>query len=290
MNPEGERMGKITRAMERVRRERSETGDSTPLPPPEGSPEPSGDLEMHREMALLYQHIDSLLRGSPRKVIQFIAAREGEGTSTIVREFAKTSATILGKSVFLFDADLQNSLSGPAGGETPDPPAAGERTADAHPNPRERHPRNRRRTHGRRERAETVRETGGGTGEGNPGKGETALVPREGGQSTAVCLIPQDFAFIQKQFYSPQIDGFWENLRQKFELVLIDSPPLSVSPDGIAISSRVDGVVLVLEAEKTRWPVVENLKDQILKSGGNLLGIVFNKRRFYIPESIYRRI
>lgn len=206
---------------------------------------------MHKEMAVLYQHIDSLLEGSPKKVIQFIAAREGEGTSTVVREFARTSASILGKSVLLFDADKPDFDA--------DPPAEG---------------------------------ISGDNGNGdapNPG----AIVKNDAGDasaSTAVCLIPQNSHFIQKQFYSSGIEDFWENLRKKFDLVLVDSPPLANSPDGIAIARRVDGVVLVLEAEKTRWPVAENLRDQILKSGGRILGVVLNKRRFYIPEAIYRWI
>jgi protein-tyrosine kinase len=65
---------------------------------------------------------------------------------------------------------------------------------------------------------------------------------------------------------------------------------MSASPDGIAIARRVDGVVLVLEAEKTRGPVAENLKERIQKNGGNLLGIIFNKRRHYIPEFLYKRL
>jgi Mrp family chromosome partitioning ATPase len=52
----------------------------------------------------------------------------------------------------------------------------------------------------------------------------------------------------------------------------------------------VDGVVLVVEAEKTRWQVVENLKEKIQNVGGNIIGVVFNKRRFYIPEALYKRL
>jgi Mrp family chromosome partitioning ATPase len=103
-----------------------------------------------------------------------------------------------------------------------------------------------------------------------------------------VCLIPRNAFGIQKHFYSPQIDAFWENLREKFDLILIDSPSFESSPDGIAISRRVDGVVLVLEAERTRWPVAERLKERILLNGGNILGIAFNKRRYYIPDFVYR--
>jgi len=71
-------------------------------------------------------------------------------------------------------------------------------------------------------------------------------------------------------------------------LIIVDSPPASMFPDGPAIVSRLDGVILVVEAEKTRWHVALSVKEKILKSGGNILGIVFNKRRLYIPEFIYR--
>lgn len=217
-------MAKIYEALEQAQRERMREKDPFPVPvhedPQETPREP--ELEMHREMALLYQHIDSLLDGSPKKVIQFIAAREGEGTTTIVQEFARTSATILGKSVFLFDADVGNALPRSAGGAE-------------------------------------------GTGEGqdfpDPELGGNVL--RDERASTTVCLIPQTACGVRKYFYSPQIDSFWENLRKQFDLVLIDSPSFETSPDGIAIARRMDGVVIVLEAEKTRWPVAERLIEQI---------------------------
>jgi len=243
-------MAKIYEALKQAQRERTREESPFPPPAPEDPRKSSPESAMHQEMALLYRQIDSLLHGSPKKVIQFIAAREGEGTTTIVREFARTTATILGKSVFLFDADLQNTRSSPAAADGP-------------------------------EDGVTVPD-GPEVMEANVARNEPA--------TTAVCLIPQDFSDIRKYFYSPNIDSFWESLRQQFDLILIDSPPFETSPDGVAISGRVDGVVLVLEAEKTRWPVAENLKEQILLSGGNILGIVFNKRRYYIPEFVYRQI
>jgi Mrp family chromosome partitioning ATPase len=81
-----------------------------------------------------------------------------------------------------------------------------------------------------------------------------------------------------------------DKLRANFELVLIDSAPLAISPDGLAIASKVDGVVLVVEAEKSRWQTVKRLRDSIHRVGGNMLGVVLNKRRFYIPQSIYRHL
>jgi len=53
---------------------------------------------------------------------------------------------------------------------------------------------------------------------------------------------------------------------------------------------KVDGVIFVVEAEKTRWPVAVASKEKVVKHGGNILGMVFNKRRFYIPEAVYKRM
>ncbi len=52
----------------------------------------------------------------------------------------------------------------------------------------------------------------------------------------------------------------------------------------------VDGVIIVVEAEKTRWQVALSLKEKIINNGGNILGLVFNKRQYYIPQFIYDRL
>jgi len=49
-----------------------------------------------------------------------------------------------------------------------------------------------------------------------------------------------------------------------------------------------EGLVLVVEAEETRSAVAKKVRDQILMQEGNLLGMVFTKRRLYIPESLYK--
>jgi Mrp family chromosome partitioning ATPase len=79
-------------------------------------------------------------------------------------------------------------------------------------------------------------------------------------------------------------------LRERFDYVLLDAPPAATSPVGLSLAGLADGVVLVVEAEKTRWPVAAGTKDQIVKHGGQLLGIALNKRKYHIPESVYQRL
>ncbi len=90
------------------------------------------------------------------------------------------------------------------------------------------------------------------------------------------------------RLHSPRLGEVLQHLRQRHDLIVIDSPPVDQSLDGVAISPHADGVVLVVEAEKTRSSAVRKLQERIVKSGGHILGIVLNKRKYYIPSYIYK--
>ncbi len=82
----------------------------------------------------------------------------------------------------------------------------------------------------------------------------------------------------------------WTHIRKQFDMILIDTAPIDISDEGLELCAAADGVVMVVEAEKTRSQVISNLRDRITHSGGNLLGMVFNKQRHYIPKWVYTRI
>ena len=81
---------------------------------------------------------------------------------------------------------------------------------------------------------------------------------------------------------------FWAELRRTVMLTVVDTPPPSRSFDGIILCGAMDAVLLVVAAESTRVPVVEELRDTLLSQGANLAGVVLNRRRLYIPRVIYR--
>jgi hypothetical protein len=56
----------------------------------------------------------------------------------------------------------------------------------------------------------------------------------------------------------------------------------------IALSRKVSGVLLVVEAEKTRAPLIEQARRVIETGGGRVLGVILNKRKHHIPGWIYR--
>ena len=45
-----------------------------------------------------------------------------------------------------------------------------------------------------------------------------------------------------------------------------------------------------LSGYKVSPPIASSVKEKIIKNGGNVLGVVFNKRRFYIPDWLYKRL
>ena len=79
----------------------------------------------------------------------------------------------------------------------------------------------------------------------------------------------------------------WSNLRSRFDMVVLDMPPLEVSRAGLKVAVACDGVVVVVEAEKTRAPVVKDLIERLRAVRGNVLGTVLNKRRFHLPKRLY---
>lgn len=80
----------------------------------------------------------------------------------------------------------------------------------------------------------------------------------------------------------------WDELRKRFDVIVLDLPASSESRLGLVCATLCDGVVVVVEAEKTRAPVVENLISSLRSVGANLLGTILNRRRFYLPQRIYR--
>jgi Mrp family chromosome partitioning ATPase len=79
----------------------------------------------------------------------------------------------------------------------------------------------------------------------------------------------------------------YNRLRDQFELIVVDCPPVG---DGYSslLPEAVDGVILVVQAEKTRPAVIARARDVVLQAGGQVLGAVLNRRTNYIPEFLYK--
>ena len=74
------------------------------------------------------------------------------------------------------------------------------------------------------------------------------------------------------------------------DVVFIDAAPVTLYPDARALAPLVDGVILVVEADVTPVAVANRAVELIRDTGANLLGVVLNKRRDYIPDRVLQLV
>ncbi len=91
-------------------------------------------------------------------------------------------------------------------------------------------------------------------------------------------------------FRSTEFNRLLLSASETFNLVILDTPPITQCAETRYLSGKVDGVILVLEAEKTRKHIAIEAKKNIEKAGGKVLGVILNNVKYRIPEWLYRRI
>lgn len=88
-----------------------------------------------------------------------------------------------------------------------------------------------------------------------------------------------------------KIDAFKEKLdsmKKDFDYVILDGHSILSSSDVPLVAKHFDGIIMVVECEKTKWEVVQQAKEKLNNVGGNILGIVLNKRKYHIPRIFYK--
>ena len=75
---------------------------------------------------------------------------------------------------------------------------------------------------------------------------------------------------------NPRFRGMINYLRDNFDYVIIDTPPLGNVIDAATVSQCCDGSVLVVASEKTSRQLAADVKNQLEMSNQNILGVVLN--------------
>ncbi len=197
------------------------------------------------EMMGLYQAMNTALGRKTSRVVQFIGTQAGEGCSTIVHHLAGAAAARVEESVLLLDLNPGPSYSD----------VTLDATFQYH--------------------METLNI--------QAAPFDKAFCQTEQGNLTVSTFSPKSDPILALLDMSHD-DGLWERLRERFSLILIDAPPAAVSHMGFSLLERCDGVVLVVRAEKTRWPAAVNVKERVVRGGGKIIGAVYNDQRHYTPQ------
>ncbi|MDS0526516.1 CpsD/CapB family tyrosine-protein kinase [Clostridium sp. SHJSY1] len=75
---------------------------------------------------------------------------------------------------------------------------------------------------------------------------------------------------------SKYMETFLESLKDLYDIIIIDSAPLNSISDSQILGAKVDGVLMVIRANKTKRDSIVEAKDLLEKVSANLLGVVLN--------------
>ena len=67
-----------------------------------------------------------------------------------------------------------------------------------------------------------------------------------------------------------------QDLRSEFDVIIIDSPPIGLFPDSLAIARKVDEVLFVTRFGKVSRKIAKSLVNDLEATGVNVLGVVLN--------------
>jgi capsular exopolysaccharide synthesis family protein len=78
---------------------------------------------------------------------------------------------------------------------------------------------------------------------------------------------------------STAMSNLLEELKNNYNILIIDSPPLEIVTDAQILSTKVDGTILVLKAGQTKISSLKEAKDLLNRVGANIIGVVINQVR-----------
>lgn len=81
-----------------------------------------------------------------------------------------------------------------------------------------------------------------------------------------------------RAFSSPNLPSTLESLRDKYDLILVDLPALEGSAAAACTAGWLDGIVLVVEAERDATEAAQYAQQVLVQARAQLLGVVLNKR------------
>lgn len=112
---------------------------------------------------------------------------------------------------------------------------------------------------------------------------ETCHVPMPGLKVLSTGPIPP---YPAELLSSRRFVELMDQVRTQFDYVLVDTPPMQAVSDPLIIAPNSDGVLLVLDAQKTRKGTVRKHVRDVESIGSRVLGTVMNNTR--APRDNYR--
>ncbi len=192
---------------------------------------------------LRYFNIDQAIR-----TLVITSVAPGEGKTTVAEYLAEAAATaVSGNRVLLLEADLRRPRLGREFGLNTFPGLAEVLTHDA-------------------PLAEVVQRVNRTDGAGNNSVGSFDVI-------VAGANPPNHAELLE----SERMGALLEFLAERYDMVVIDTPPSGVVSDGIPLMSHADGVIIVSAIGQSTRTGAEHLRAQLARLEAPVLGVVANR-------------
>jgi polysaccharide biosynthesis transport protein len=83
---------------------------------------------------------------------------------------------------------------------------------------------------------------------------------------------------------APEMSNLITDLREQYDFIVIDTPPVLTVTDAMVLISVSDGVVMVLRYGEATSKATARSRDILLRSGANILGAVLNAVDYKSPD------
>jgi len=77
-------------------------------------------------------------------------------------------------------------------------------------------------------------------------------------------------------------------LKERFDYIILDTPPVVPVTDAGVIGSLVDGVIMVVQAGRTQKGVIKHSEGLLRQANARLLGYIVTNIQYHVPAYIYR--
>lgn len=85
---------------------------------------------------------------------------------------------------------------------------------------------------------------------------------------------------------SKELTNLIEELREKFDLIIFDSPPVLPVTDASLLAPKMDMVIMVYEIGRTSRDALLRAKNQLISVGAKIVGIILNQTRQETAETV----
>jgi capsular exopolysaccharide synthesis family protein len=128
-----------------------------------------------------------------------------------------------------------------------------------------------------------------------PGVTDIVLGNSDAQQCISPVLIPNLFVLPKGKYNARPVEMLASEkfrdmlnlLKSKYDAIIIDTPPIINMPDANVLSKLVEGIVMVVQASRTRKSDIITAKTILDQVNAPILGFLLNNVEYYMPRYMY---